>query len=44
VDRNGRPIEIPGIVAETPDELRRFQAAEQRRKVRLAEREAESKR
>ena len=44
VDRNGRPIEIPGIVAETPDELRRFQAAEQRRKVRLAEREAESRR
>ena len=44
VDRNGRPIEIPGIVPETPDELRRFQAAEQRRKVRLAEREAESKR
>lgn len=44
VDTNGRPIEIPGVVAETPDELRRFQAAEQRRKVRLAEREAESKR
>lgn len=44
VDRNGRPIEIPGVVAETPDELRRYQAAEQRRKVRLAEREAESKR
>jgi acyl-CoA hydrolase len=43
VDRNGRPIEIPGIVAETPDELRRFQAAEQRRKVRLAERKAEQK-
>jgi acyl-CoA hydrolase len=43
VDRNGRPIEIPGVVAETPDELRRFQAAEQRRKVRLAEREAESR-
>ena len=44
VDQNGRPIDIPGVVAETPDELRRFQAAEQRRKVRLAEREAESKR
>lgn len=41
VDRNGRPIEIPGVVAETPDELRRFQAAEQRRRLRLAEREAE---
>ena len=44
VDRNGRPIEIPGVVAETPEEQRRYQAAEQRRKVRLAEREAESKR
>src|SRR5687767_15895087 len=43
VDRNGRPIDVPGLVAETPDELRRFQAAEQRRKVRLAEREAERK-
>jgi len=39
VDRNGRPIDIPGVVPETPEELRRFQAAEQRRKVRLAERE-----
>src|SRR5438046_10736899 len=43
VDRNGRPIRIPGVVPETPDELRRFHAAEQRRKVRLAEREAEKK-
>jgi acyl-CoA hydrolase len=44
VDRNGRPIEVPGILAETPDEVRRFQSAEQRRQVRLAEREAERKR
>jgi acyl-CoA hydrolase len=44
VDRNGRPIDFPGVVPETPDELRRFQAAAQRRKVRLAEREAERKR
>ena len=44
VDRNGRPIEVPGVVPETPDQLRRFQAAELRRKVRLAEREAEKKR
>jgi acyl-CoA hydrolase len=44
VDRNGRPIEIPGIVAETPDEVRRSQAAEQRRHLRLAERETENKR
>ena len=44
VDRNGRPIEIPPVAPETPDELRRFQAAEQRRKVRLQEREAEKAR
>jgi acyl-CoA hydrolase len=41
VDRNGRPIEVPSLVAETPDEKRRFQAAEQRRQVRLEEREME---
>jgi acyl-CoA hydrolase len=44
VDRNGRPIEVPGVVAETPDEVRRFQSAQQRRQVRLAERESERKR
>jgi acyl-CoA hydrolase len=44
VDRNGRPIEIPGLITETPDEIRRARAAEQRRSVRLAERERESKR
>jgi acyl-CoA hydrolase len=44
VDRNGKPVEIPGVVAETPDQVRRYQAAEQRRSVRLAEREAERKR
>jgi acyl-CoA hydrolase len=43
VDRNGKPIEIPGVIAETPEEARRFQAAEQRRHVRLAEREDERK-
>ena len=44
VDRNGRPIEIPPVVPESPDEVRRFQAAQQRRKVRLQEREAENAR
>ena len=44
VDRNGRPIEIAPVVPETPDEIRRFQAAQQRRKVRLQEREAENAR
>jgi acyl-CoA hydrolase len=43
VDRNGRPVEIPGIVAETPDQRRRHAAAEQRRKRRLEEREAEGR-
>ena len=43
VDREGRPVEIPGVLAETPDEKRRFHAAEQRRQVRLAEREGEQK-
>src|SRR5688572_8802018 len=41
VDRDGRPVAVPGLVAETPDEVRRYQAAEQRRKVRLTERESE---
>ncbi|HEX7937946.1 MAG TPA: acyl-CoA thioesterase [Gemmatimonadaceae bacterium] len=44
VDRNGRPIEIPGVLPETPDEKRRYLAAEQRRKRRLEERAAEQKR
>jgi acyl-CoA hydrolase len=44
VDRNGRPIEVPDLAAETPEQLRRFQAAERRRQVRLAEREGERKR
>src|SRR5688572_12666356 len=44
VDRNGRPIEIPPVVPESPDEVRRFQSAQQRRKVRLQEREAETAR
>ena len=43
VDRNGRPIEIPGIIPESPDEKRRYEAAQRRRKRRLEERTAESK-
>jgi len=42
VDRNGRPIEIPDIVPETPEQVRRFQAAQQRRALRLKEREGET--
>ncbi|HUX32674.1 MAG TPA: acyl-CoA thioesterase [Gemmatimonadaceae bacterium] len=41
VDRNGRPIEIPGLQPESPVEIRRYEAAEARRRVRLEEREAE---
>jgi acyl-CoA hydrolase len=44
VDRNGRPIDVPGLVPETADQVRRYQAAEQRRRRRLEEREAERKR
>ena len=41
VDRNGRPIEVPGLDPETPDERRRWEAAKERRRRRLEEREAE---
>jgi acyl-CoA hydrolase len=41
VDRDGRPVQIPGVVAETPEQIRRHAAAEQRRKRRLEERESE---
>ena len=41
VDRNGRPIDVPALVPETPDELRRFEAAKERRARRLEERERE---
>ena len=41
VDRNGRPVEVPEVVPETPDEVRRFAAAQERRRRRLEERERE---
>ena len=43
VDRNGRPIEVPGLDPETPDERRRWEAAKERRRRRLEEREAEER-
>jgi acyl-CoA hydrolase len=42
VDRNGRPMDVPGLVPETADEKRRFAAAQDRRRRRLEERTAES--
>jgi acyl-CoA hydrolase len=39
---DGRPAQVPPLVTETADEVRRFQAAKQRRERRLQEREAEA--
>ena len=41
VDRNGRPIEVPELLPETPDQVRRFQAATERRARRVEERQSE---
>ena len=41
IDRNGRPIPVPPITPETPDQVRRYEAAKQRRARRLQERQAE---
>lgn len=43
VDRNGRPIEVPDLKPESPEEVRRYQAAVERRRRRLEEREQEAK-
>lgn len=42
VDRNGRPIEVPALRAETEHEVRRNLAAQERRRRRLEERQAEA--
>ena len=42
VDRNGRPVEVPKVQPETPDEQRRYEAAQERRRRRLEERDAEA--
>ena len=41
IDRNGKPIEVPRLVAETDDEIRRYEAAKARRQRRLEERNSE---
>lgn len=43
IDRNGRPVPVPPIIAETPDEVRRMNAAKERRRRRLEERDAEAR-
>ncbi len=43
VDRNGRPVPVPRLKPETPEELRRYEAAKQRRERRLQERTEEGR-
>ncbi len=42
IDREGRPIEVPRLIPETPAELRRYAAAQERRRRRLEERNSEA--
>jgi acyl-CoA hydrolase len=43
VDRNGRPVAVPPLKPETPAEIRRYEAAKQRRERRLQERTEEGR-
>jgi acyl-CoA hydrolase len=38
LDHNGRPTPVPGLLLETPDEQRRWQAGQKRQTLRLAQR------
>jgi acyl-CoA hydrolase len=44
VDRNGKPVPVPALKPETPDEIRRHEAARERRAARLKERISEEAR
>jgi acyl-CoA hydrolase len=43
IDSNGKPVPVPALKPETPEEIRRFQAARERRERRLQERMAEGR-
>jgi acyl-CoA hydrolase len=43
IDRNGRPIDVAPLRPETADEVRRHEAAKERRRRRLEERDAEAR-
>ncbi|CAG0956596.1 putative acyl-CoA thioester hydrolase [Gammaproteobacteria bacterium] len=43
VDQDGRPVEVPDLKPETPDEVRRYKAAVERRRRRLEERDEEAR-
>jgi len=43
VDRNGRPVPVPRLKPETPEEIRRYEAAKMRRERRLQERTEEGR-
>jgi len=43
IDRNGRPVPVPPVTPQSPDEVRRYAAAQARRRRRLEERQAEAR-
>ncbi len=42
VDEKWKPVSIPKLIAETPEQKRRMEAAEERRRVRLAQKTSKS--